>query len=107
MSEWKDELNNESDDLKDLEPVTDSKPPATEETNETNETSEDPTEVDKVDTLEMLFFECALTRMLWVQELEAMKQRVKDMEAEAAKLRDMQAEVEQQLAPEEGMTFSV
>lgn len=34
-----------------------------------------------------------------------MKQRVKDMEAEAAKLRDMQAEVEQQLAPEEGMTL--
>ncbi|CAO3645656.1 RNA-binding domain-containing protein [Mucor ambiguus] len=79
MSEWKDELNNESDDLKDLEPVTDSKPSAT--TEETNETTEDSTEVDK--------------------ELEAMKQRVKDMEAEAAKLRDMQAEVEQQLAPEE------
>lgn len=48
MSEWKDELNNESDDLKDLEPVTDSKPSAT--TEEANETTEDPTEVDKVDT---------------------------------------------------------
>lgn len=51
MSEWKDELNNESDDLKDLEPVTDSKPSAT--TEETNETTEDSTEVDKVETHEI------------------------------------------------------
>jgi len=48
MSEWKDELNNESDDLKDLEPVTDSKPSAT--TEEANEATEDSTEVDKVET---------------------------------------------------------
>lgn len=44
MSEWKDELNTESDDLKDLETLEATKPT----TEGTNETVEDSSEVDKV-----------------------------------------------------------